>query len=127
MNNYFTYSVLQYKHSLTLGESLNVGILFYFSNDSKFQFVKGDASRIRAVYKEFDNALFNSYLNVITSKVTKHVDIFNKQLDKSDFSKYIHSYILAEDAAGLIFKEPVNVKNVFIDNDKIIEEYSQLL
>lgn len=34
MNNSLIYSILQYKHSLTLGEILNVGILFYFPGNN---------------------------------------------------------------------------------------------
>jgi hypothetical protein len=62
MSNYFTYSVLQYKHSLALGEILNVGILFYFPDDGCFEFINGDGSRVKSVYPDFDNSLFNGYL-----------------------------------------------------------------
>jgi len=127
MTNYFTYSVLQYKHSLTLGESLNVGILFYFSEEDVFEFVSGDGYRAKAIYPDFDNSLFNGYLKVIIAKVKNHIDLFNEKPIGSDFAKYIHKNILAEDAAGLIFREPTQVKNVFNDRAKAIEEYSKLL
>jgi len=127
MNNYFTYSVLQYKHSLTLGESLNVGILFYFPEDKFFEFVSGDGYRAKSIYPDFDNSLFNAYLKAITIKVKKHVDLFNENPVGSDFAAYIHKFILAEDAAGLIFREPATIKNVFGYRDKAIREYSKLL
>jgi len=127
MNNYFTYSVLQYKHSLALGESLNVGILFYFPIENSFEFVSGDGYRAKAIYHDFDNSLFNGYLKTIQTKIKKHVDLFNENPVSSDFAKYIHKYILAEDAAGLIFREPVNVKNVFGDKKKAVDEYSTIL
>jgi len=127
MNNYFTYSVLQYKHSLALGESLNVGILFYFPIENSFEFVSGDGYRAKAIYPDFDNSLFNGYLKTIQTKIKKHVDLFNENPVSSDFAKYIHKYILAEDAAGLIFREPVNVKNVFGDKKKAVDEYSTIL
>lgn len=127
MSNYFTYSILQYKHNLVLGESLNVGILFYFPEDHFFEFVSGDGYRAKAIYPDFDNSIFHSYLKAITTKVKKHVDLFNEKPVGSDFAKYIHKNILAEDAAGLIFREPVNVKNVFSDRINAIDEYSKLL
>lgn len=127
MNNQFTYSVLQYKHNLILGEALNVGILFYFQSENKFEFVKGDGYRAKAIYSNFDNSVFNTYLKTIINKVKNHVDLFNDRIDKSDFSKYIHQHILAEDAAGLIFKEPVIVKTNSNDINQLVEEYSKLL
>lgn len=127
MNSYLTYSVLQYKYSLVLGESLNVGILFYFPEENFFEFVSGDGSRAKSIYPEFDNSLFNGFLKVIISKVKKHVDLFNEKPVDSDFAKYIHKYILAEDAAGLVFREPVHIKNVFADRKEAINEFSKLL
>jgi hypothetical protein len=127
MTNYFIYSVLQYKHSLTLGESLNVGILFYFPVENIFEFVSGEGSRAKAIYPDFDNTLFNGYLKAIIARVKKHIDLFNEKPIDSDFAKYVHANILAEDAAGLIFREPVHIKNVFVDRNKAIEEFSKIL
>jgi hypothetical protein len=50
MNKSIIYSILQYKHSLALGEILNVGILFYFPEEKQFEFALGDASRLKAIY-----------------------------------------------------------------------------
>jgi hypothetical protein len=127
MNKQFTYSVLQYKHSLILGESLNVGILFYFPIENRFEFVKGDGTRAKSIYPDFDNSTFNAYIKAITNKVKEHVDLFNELENTSDFSKYIHQNILAIDAAGLVFKEPVSTTTDIIDLKQIIIEYSRLL
>lgn len=127
MSNYFTYSVLQYKHSLALGEILNVGILFYFPDNGSFEFVNGDGSRVKSIYPEFDNSLFNGYLKTIQTKVKKKIDLFRQSPSGAEFEEFIKKYILAEDAAGLIFREPVQVKNVFLDNKKAVDAYSQLL
>lgn len=127
MNKQFTYSVLQYKHSLILGESLNVGILFYFPIENRFEFVKGDGTRAKSIYPDFDNSTFNAYIKVITLKVKEHVDIFNELENKIDFSKYIHQNILAIDAAGLVFNESITTSTEIIDSKKIIDEYSRLL
>lgn len=127
MSNYFIYSVLQYKHSLALGEILNVGILFYFPADVKFEFVTCDATRAKLIYPDFNNSLYGSYFKAIKKKIVSHVDLFTEQIEDIDFSQYVHKYILAADAAGLVFREPVRVKNVFGDNQKAIDEYSKLL
>lgn len=127
MNNFFTYSILQYKHSLILGESLNVGILFYFQNEERFEFVKGDGYRAKSIYPDFDNTIFNNYIKIIQDKVKKHIDLFTQSSDKNAFAKYIHQFILAEDAAGLIFSDPVVVKNIFPNTQKAIDEYAKLL
>lgn len=127
MSKYFKYSVLQYKHSLALGEILNVGILFYFPDVGSFEFVNGDGSRVKSVYPDFDNSLFNGYIKTIQTKVKKKIDLFRQSPSNAEFEDFIKKYILAEDAAGLIFREPVQVKNVFLDNKQAVEAYSQLL
>jgi len=125
--DYFTYSILCYKHSITLGESLNVAILFYFPEVKQFIFANGDSTRAKAIYPDFNTPSYNAFFKAIDIKLKKHVDLFSGQLSGNDFANYIHNNILAEDAAGLIFCEPVTVKNVFRDIDTAINEYSKLL
>jgi hypothetical protein len=127
MNEFFTYSVLQYKHSLALGEILNVGILFYFPLENEFKFVEGGGYRVKSIYPDFDISLFHGYLKSIVTKIKNHVDLFSKNPNQSDFSNYIHQFILAQDAAGLVFKDSIHVRNVFGSKEKAIEEYSKLL
>lgn len=127
MSNYFTYSVLQYKHSLALGEILNVGILFYFPNEGLFEFVSGDGTRAKAVYPDFDNSLFNGYLKTIQGKVSKSIDLFRQTPNGSELSAFIYKHILAEDAAGLIFRDAISVKNVFESRKQAVNSYSKLL
>jgi hypothetical protein len=104
-----------------------VGILFHFPEVNRFEFVKGDGYRAKAIYPDFNNSLFNGYIKNITEKVKNHVDLFNLQSEKVNFSEYIHNFILAEDAAGLVFRDSVQVKNVFTSINAAITEYSKLL
>jgi hypothetical protein len=127
MKNYFTYSLLQYKHSLVLGEALNVGILFHFPQEKKLEFVSGNGYRAKAIYPDFDNSLFNSYIKVITTKIANRVDLFSDGSIDTNIGDYIQKNILARDAAGLIFGEPVQVSNVFETSQAAIEQYSTLL
>ena len=119
--------MLEYKHSLGLGESLNVGILFYFPEENIFEFVNGDGFRAKTIYPDFNISLFNAYLKVINSKVKHLLVLLNEKPVDSDFAKFIHNYILAVDASGLIFREPVQVKNIFSDRKTVVNEFSNLL
>ncbi|MGE5382263.1 MAG: DUF3037 domain-containing protein [Omnitrophica WOR_2 bacterium] len=127
MTEHFIYSTLQYKHSLALGEILNVGILFYFPNEDHFEFVDGESSRVKSVYPDFDNVIFNAYLRAIKEKVIKKIDLFKEQPIISDFKVFINKNILTDEPSGFVFKEPVQVKNVFSSIQQAIDEYSQLL
>lgn len=127
MNIFFTYSLLQYKHSPVLGEAINVGILFYFPKENHFEFTRGDGYRAKAIYPDFDNSLFNGYIKTITNKIKNQVTLFNEQVDKSDFARYIHQNILAEDAAGLVFTQPVQVNYTNGEIHQVVNEYAKLL
>ena len=59
MNTQFEYSVLQYKHSPSLGEAINIGLLFSFPRENKIHFVIGNTNRLKCVYPNFDTSIFN--------------------------------------------------------------------
>ena len=63
MNKVLTYSILQYKHSLLLGEAINIGVLFYFPEENHLEFAYGTSTRARAIYEDFDTTLFNSLIS----------------------------------------------------------------
>ncbi len=127
MNKYLTYSILQYKHSLVLGEILNVGILFYFHDTNKFEFAVGDATRLKAIYPHFDNSLFNGYIKTIENKLNSNTKLFSGYPSINSFGDYLHKNILAIDAAGYVFAEPQQVRNIFADNRTVVNEYAKLL
>ncbi len=127
MSNYLIYSVLRYKHDLVLGELLNVGILFYFPTTNKFQFVCGDGSRAKAIYPVFDSYLFSNYLDNINNKISNRFDLFIENPSFSNFSDFIHKFILPIDASGFIFGEPVQIQSVFDSTEKTVDEFSRLL
>jgi hypothetical protein len=127
MSNDFTYSILQYKHNLVLGENINIGVLFYFSKDNSFEFVSGDISRAKAIYLDFDTALYNSYFKVINQNLLRKIDLFYNEYDGKNLSSFIHKNIFSKDASGLVFSEPIQVPNVFKDKETAINEYSRLL
>lgn len=128
MNATFTYSVLQYHHSLWLGEAINVGILFQFPREEKIEFVAGNAYRLKAIYPDFDQTVYNYLIKSIEKKLIEvNGSIFSGIASKSDFKKYIHSSILPEDATVLQFKDPVSAVNTIGEPKKVIEQFSKLL
>lgn len=127
MNDKLTYCVLQYKHSLALGEILNVGILFYSSKQAKFKLVLTDEARAKAIYPDFNSKLFKAYSKIIESQVHEHINLFSGSPTSSDFASYIHRNILAVDAAGLVFNTPVTVQNLFGSFEQAANEFARLL
>jgi hypothetical protein len=110
MNNSFTYSVLQYRHSLVLGEAINVGILFEFPSSEKLEFVSGNAQRLKAIYPDFDPTVYNYLIKSIERKLKEEGEtLFHHHNFKTDFKRYLHSAILPEDATVLQFQDPVSV------------------
>src|SRR6266516_1915982 len=130
----FTYSVLQYRHSLVLGEAINVGILFQFPTEEKLEFVSGNAYRLKSIYPNFDHTVYNYLIKSIEKKIKEgNESLFRSLNAKSDFKRYINSAILSEDATVLQFQEPVNVLNNRGNIgksdriEKIVDEFTKLL
>ena len=74
MSKKLIYSVLQYKHSALLNEAINVGVLFYFPEDTKklyFRYATPD--RIRAIYTGFDLSYYNALFKLIKNSVEKSI------------------------------------------------------
>lgn len=129
MTTPFTYSILQYRHSLVLGEAINVGILFQFPSEEKVEFVAGNAYRLKAIYPDFDHSIYNYLIKSIEKKLKEESSsLFRPFNNISDFKKYINGSILSEDASALQFLDPINVlgrKAISLENT--IEEFSRLL
>lgn len=126
MSKYFIYSVLQYKHSLSLKEILNVGVLFYFPEEQKIEFVSGGFSRVKGAYPMVNTHLLKSYIKEIEIKLTQQIDLFFNSPSKDDFLSYIHKHIFAIAGSGLVFANPESVQWDF-PSDLAIREYSKLL
>src|SRR5947207_1342032 len=126
MNKYFTYSVLQYKHSLILKEAVNVGIIFFFNDDKKTSFVYDDSSRVRSLYSNFDASLYNSTVKYISQKANKvyktNVDFANAKY----VSDFINSNLLPEDETVLQFSEPLTSIKISSD-EQTVYDFSELL
>ncbi len=109
MNNIaFTYSLLRYVHSQTLGEIFNVGILFSFPEQRKvvFKYPK-TLSRLKGLYKNFSESQIRAYLNGFHQKA---LDLSVYRDDTKLFQKEVSNTVpqdfLIDDATALQFSEP---------------------
>lgn len=107
MENYFTYTILQYIHSNILEERVNLGILFHFPNHSvPFVFVyPKNIERIKHLYPSVNLKKIRWYLESITDTVRSinesiHTSIFNQEFE---LTKFIDSEILKNDDSALRF------------------------
>lgn len=68
MNALFEYSLLKYNHSVSLGEGLNVGILFHFPEEKQLLFrFPNQESRIKAAFPSVDYAFLQQRLTDFNS------------------------------------------------------------
>jgi len=128
MNKLFTYSILQYRHSLVTREAVNVGVLFAFFDENKLEFVFGNSYRVRSIYHDFDPSLFNSALKFIQDKVKSESDnlLFNETNLKDNFHQFINNKLLREDSTSLQFTEPISAFSIN-DRSTTVTNYSKLL
>ena len=60
---FYTYSVLKYKHSALLDESINVGLIIYFYSTKSFVFkFSKNLSRIKSIYDNVPDRVIKHYL-----------------------------------------------------------------
>lgn len=128
MTNTFTYSILQYKHSLLLGEAINLGVLFSFPHYEHLQFVSGNTNRVKSVYPEFNKGLISNIFNSIEKKTKDEGKSLFKCINSNgNLKDYIHRNFLQEDASALQFTEPISVADTFDNYKNTINTFSQLL
>jgi hypothetical protein len=134
MTSPFTYSILQYRHSLILGEAINVGVLFQFHVEEKLEFISGNAHRLKLIYPDFDQTVCNYLIKGISKKIKdENNSLFFDFNSNSNLKKYISSNLLPEDSTVLQFQEPITVlgnrgnliSSKFIE--KIVNDFSALL
>ena len=135
MSDHIYYSILQYKHSIVAGESLNVGILFSFPKIERVVYVSGNLKRIKSLYPDFDIHLplkINSSINEKLIKLqSTESNLFSKPIiytarSEDSLKDYIKRNILLEDASSLQFSDPKAAVNIFKDIQKTIDEYCRI-
>jgi hypothetical protein len=123
VENYFSYTVLQYIHSNILEERVNLGILFYFPKQvSPFTFVfPKNVDRIKYLYPAVNVKKIRLYLESISDTVRSINESFNTSLFHQEFelSKFIDSEILKNDDSALWFSTLHN-SILYADDPRII-------
>lgn len=109
MNKTFQYSILRYRHSYLLQEEVNVGLLFFFEQEKKVEFLYPNSlTRISSLYHDFSVNLIKKYFRTFERaaiKVEKELHKDDVSLFKSDLRSYIHNYFLPDDASALYFTD----------------------
>ena len=130
MNTSFTYTILRYVHSQTLGEVFNVGILFSFPNQEKLVFkYPVSLARLKGLYRRFSESQIRAYQRGF-EKRTAALNAEWESSASSAFAKGIREItpqdFLVEDATALQFSE---TKEGFLPGDNleyIVKQYYQL-
>lgn len=128
MTTTFTYSVLQYKHSIGLGETINIGVLFYFPKTNTLRFESDrKGHRIKLIYPNFDSFLYKHSIHALSSKIKGIKDIFGQDAIRKGLNTFIDGFILRPDASSFQFAQAATVVDSFPSEDKAIEAYTKLL
>lgn len=124
MENKYTYSLLKYRHSALLGESLNIGLLVYFNNENRFHFeYNNKLTRLKAVYINVQEKTIKNYLRAINNKVeliNKKLDVFYECEIEQSFDFFVNNNFLPLDGTSLQFDSSINSFQYSKDNNKII-------
>lgn len=122
--NFYKYCILKYKHTPFLDESINIGLLVYFSCERKFSFTYSkNLSRIKNIYDNVPEKTIREYLKQIDNFVQKFTfkeDIF-QAIEINDFNNFISKKPITVDSSVLSFsncrtEQQYEFKNEFINN-----------
>ena len=122
--NFYKYCILKYKHTPFLDESINIGLLVYFSSEHKFSFTYSkNLSRIKNIYNNVPEKTIREYLKQIDNFVKKFTfreDLF-QGTEIDNFTAFISKNLLTVDSSVLSFSNcrsevQYEFKNEFINN-----------
>lgn len=125
MSKQISYSILTYKHSLFLGEVLNVGVLFVFPDENLVEFhYPKKLNRLKGVYTDFNETLIKDYLKAFELTSRK----LSKEFEPSIFgyNNLISENFLIEDASALQF-ENFRTGIYYSPLEQVREQYIKLL
>lgn len=104
--DFYKYCILKYKHTPFLDESINIGLLVFYSNISEFSFVYSkNLSRIKSIYDNVPEKTIKEYLKQIDKKIKKlslNYNLFHK-LEIDNLSSFISKNLLPIDGSVLQF------------------------
>ncbi|MCF8248195.1 MAG: DUF3037 domain-containing protein [Saprospiraceae bacterium] len=101
------YTLLQYQHSLLLGERLNVGLLVVFPHLKKLYFRHpANLKRLKAVYPQVPEQVLKNYFQGFIRKtelLNKQPELFSGYNIETDPADFIQSEFLIADDSALQF------------------------
>lgn len=103
----FTYALLQYRHSQVLGEVLNIGLVVYFPDFNKLEFIYPERLiRLRFAYPDVPEKIIKSYFKYFDARVKAlnlQGEVFvNYDLENS-LQRFLDNEFLAPDSSALQF------------------------
>jgi hypothetical protein len=105
----FQYSLLRYRHSYFLGEEVNVGILLYFPDKERVDFLYPNyLERISNLYPDFTIHSLRKYLKAFgkqAQKVTEQLSGSSNLFNGPNFQAIIEDFFLTKDATALFFSD----------------------
>lgn len=130
VNTTFQYCTLKYRHSIFLNENVNVGLLFFFKEEKKLEFIYPKSlTRISHLYSNINIGIIKRVQNIIRKKCFEinqssffedHI-FFPTSKDERGFEFLIKNKILLDDASSLYFDEIKTGLNFGTEN--IISHY----
>ena len=103
----FQYALLQYHHSQLLGEVLNVGLVAYFPEHKRLEFIFPEKLiRLRYTYPEVPEKTIKSYFRYFQDRVVtlnKSPNLFYDQDLEHGLQQFLEKEFLAPDASSLQF------------------------
>lgn len=126
--NIYTYSLLQYHHSLVLEEVLNVGVLVYYHQSQQLFFLHPDKlTRLRFAYPGLAEKTIKSYCKIFerrAEELTASPELFSRYNMEQSFAHFINDDLLPADSSSLQFSQP---KKAFFSLDSTVEKTNNQL
>ena len=126
MRRTYTYSLLQYHHSIALGEILNIGILLYFPSLSKLSFIHpNNLARPKNLYTNFPEKTILNYYEYFSQRVKElnvNSDIFLRYNLNNDLKELIELEFLQADSSMLQFSNSNKAILYTDDVDELIKK-----
>lgn len=122
----FQYSLLKYVHSQTLGEELNIGILFYFPEQNKVVFkYPSRLNRFKTLYNTFSESHFKKFLHSFEFKARElSEEILTIKPDS--LQSFLSKNFIVKDASSLIFSPAKKALSFSLDIENVVEEYFKI-
>ncbi len=127
--SYYIYSILKYKHSALLGESLNIGILVYFPVQNRFVFKHtNNLKRVKSVYNNVSEKTIKHYFKQIDNKLNtlnENPEFFSQFEIKDALESFINKELLPIDSSVLQFDRSIQSIKYDESIDDIVDTLSK--